>query len=97
MRAPGTAGLGASSQSLVDDGLEGTGAATAFSAATEAAIDLLCAARKIFRGADGTTDIVVTEDVAGTNNHKKAGPYAMLSPSILKSAARCKRKNRLFK
>ena len=69
VRAPGTAGLGASSQSLVDDGLEGAGAAAAFSATTEAAIDLLGATRKIFRGVNSAADIVVTEDVAGTNNH----------------------------
>jgi hypothetical protein len=74
MRAAGTAGLGASPQSLVDYGLEGARAAAAFGATTETAIDLLGATGKIIRSADGVADIVVAEDVAGTNNHKDGGP-----------------------
>jgi hypothetical protein len=69
MRAARTAGLGASSQSLVDDGLEGARASAAFGATTETAIDLLGATRETIRSADGVADIVVAEDVAGTNNH----------------------------
>ena len=69
MRAAGTAGLGASSQSLVDNGLEGARASAALGATTETAIDLLGATGKIIRSADGVADIVVAEDVAGTNNH----------------------------
>lgn len=69
MRAPGTAGLGASPQSLVDNGLEGARASAAFGATTETAIDLLGATREVIRSADGVADIVVAEDVAGTNNH----------------------------
>jgi hypothetical protein len=41
VRASGTAGLGASTQSLVDDGLDGARAAAAFGTAAEATIDLL--------------------------------------------------------
>jgi hypothetical protein len=67
------ASLGASTESLVNDGFDGAGASATFGAATEAAIDLLGIARKVFRDADGTTDIVVAEDVAGTNNHKDGG------------------------
>ena len=69
MRAPGTAGLGACAQGLVDDGLEGARASAALGATTETAIDLLGATGKIIRSADGVADIVVAEDVAGTNNH----------------------------
>jgi hypothetical protein len=69
MRTPGTAGRGASAQSLVDDGLEGARASAAFGATTETAVNLLGATREIIRGADGVADIVVSEDVAGTDNH----------------------------
>ena len=69
MRTPGTAGLGAGPQSLVDNGLEGARASAALGAATETAIDLLGATREIISGADSVADIVVAEDVAGTNNH----------------------------
>jgi hypothetical protein len=67
VRATRTAGLGASTQGFVNDGLDGTRAAAAFSAAAEAAVDLLGIARKIFRGAYGAADIVVGQDVTGTN------------------------------
>ena len=80
MRAAGTTGLGASPQSLVDNGLEGACTAAAFGATTETAVDLLGAAREIIRGADGVADIVVAEDVTGTNNHKKGGPVCELMP-----------------
>ena len=70
VRASGTAGLGASAERLVDNGLDGARASAAFGAAAEAAVDLLGIARKVFRGADGVADIVVAEDVAGTDNHE---------------------------
>jgi hypothetical protein len=69
MRTPGTAGLGAGPQSLVDNGLEGARTSAALGATTETAINLLGATREIIRSADGVADIVVAEDVAGTNNH----------------------------
>ena len=71
---PGAAGLGAGTKRLVNDGLEGARAAAALGAATEAAIKLLGAAWQVFRGGDGAADIVVAEDVAGTDNHEKAAP-----------------------
>ena len=76
VRAAGAAGLGASPQSLVDDGLEGARAPAAFGATSETAIDLLGATRQVIGTADGVADIVVAKDVAGTNNHKTAGLYA---------------------
>jgi hypothetical protein len=73
VRASGMAGLGASTERLVNDGFDAAGASATFGAATEAAIDLLGVAWKVFRGVDGITDIVVAEDVAGTDNHKDGG------------------------
>ena len=70
VRASGAAGLGAGAERLVDDGLDGARAAAAFGAATEAAIDLLGATGEIHHRGDGTADIVVGEDVTGTNNHE---------------------------
>jgi hypothetical protein len=74
VRASGTAGLGAGTQRLVDDGLDGAGAAATLGAAAEAAIDLLGIARQVIRGADGAADIVIAKDVAGTDNHTNGGP-----------------------
>ena len=70
VRTSGTAGLGAGTERLVNNGLDGARASAAFGAATEAAIDLLGIARKLFSRTDGVADIVVAEDVAGTNNHE---------------------------
>src|SRR6202000_1965952 len=73
MRAAGAAGLGAGAQRLVNDGLDGARAAAAFGAAAEATINLLGIPGEVFRAIDRTADIVVGQDVAGTNNHKTAG------------------------
>jgi hypothetical protein len=97
VRASRTAGFGASPQSLVDDGLDGARASTAFGAATEAVIDLLGAAREVDHGIDGVAD---GDDVTGTNNHefgRSRGDATIINIEILKSTAGCKRKNRIFK
>jgi hypothetical protein len=73
VRAAGTAGLGAGTESLINDGFDGARASATFGAAAEATINLLGMARKVFSGPDGVADIVVAEDVAGTNNHKGGG------------------------
>jgi hypothetical protein len=65
----GPAGLGARAERLVDDALDGAGATTAFGAATEAAIELLGVARKDICRTHGVADVVIAEDVTGTNNH----------------------------
>ena len=72
VRASGAAGLGARTESVVNDGLDGARASSTFGAATEAAVDLLGIARNGFRCVDGVADIVVAEDVTGTNNHENA-------------------------
>jgi len=70
VRTSRTAGLGASPQGLVDDRLDGARTSAAFSAATEAAINLLGIAREVRHRIDGAANIVVGEDVTGTNNHE---------------------------
>jgi hypothetical protein len=80
MRASGTACLGASAEGLVNDGLDGARAAATFGAAAEAAVNLLGITWKIFRGADSTADIVVAEDVAGTDNHTNGRPIGEAEP-----------------
>jgi hypothetical protein len=97
VRASGTTGLGAGAKRLVDDGLDGARATPALGAAAEAPIDLLGIAGKVFCGIDGATDIVVADDIAGTNNHENGRPFGDARTSILKAAAGCKRKNRVFK
>jgi len=71
VRAAGAAGLGASAQCLVDDGLDGSRAAAALGAAAEAAVELLGVAGKalVLRGLDDTADVVVAQHVAGTDDH----------------------------
>ena len=71
--ATGAAGLGAGTESLVDDGLDGPRAAAALGTAAKAAIKLFRIARQRSAGAHGTTDIMVAEDVAGTDDHRKGG------------------------
>ena len=70
VRTSGLAGLGAGTECLFNDGLYGACTPAAFDAATKTAIDLSGIARKILRRIDGTADIVVAKDVAGTDNHE---------------------------
>ena len=69
--AAGAAGLGAGTERLVDDRLDGARAATAFGATAEAAIHLLCISCHRPAAIDGIADIVVAEDVTGTDNHQR--------------------------
>src|SRR5689334_23514862 len=70
VRAASAAGLGARAERFVDDGLDGSGAAAAFGAAAEAAVDLLGAARKVRGSSHGIADVMVAQDVAGTDDHE---------------------------
>jgi hypothetical protein len=98
VRAAGAARLGAGAERLVDDALDGARAAAAFGAAAETAIDLLGIPGKVFRAIDRTADIVVGQDVAGTNDHKTAELFSdAVTSSILKTMTGCKRKNRVLK
>jgi hypothetical protein len=80
VRTSGAAGLGAGAQGFVDDGLDGARAPTAFGAAAEATIDLLGVAGKIARRLDGAADVVVADEVTGTNNHENCRPIVMRKP-----------------
>jgi hypothetical protein len=97
VRASSTAGLGTSAERLIDDGLDGARTAAALSAAAETVIDLLGTTREIVRMGDRVAHIVVAEDVTGTNNHGNRVTFTNTTPSILKRATGCKRKNRLLK
>ena len=72
MRATGAALLGAGAEGFVDDGLDGARAAAAFGTAAKTAINLLGVPRQVRRCTDGITNIVVAQDVAGTDNHETA-------------------------
>src|SRR2546423_1220385 len=51
------------------DALDRAGAAAAFGAAAEAAVNLPCGTRQIHPPADGGADIVVGQNVAGADDH----------------------------
>ena len=70
VRAVRIAGQGTRSERLVDDGLDRARTAAAFRAAAEAAVNLLGVTWKVVRTAHGIADIMVTQDVAGTDDHK---------------------------
>ena len=72
VRTTGMAGPGTSSERFVDDGLDRARAAAAFSTAAEAAVNLLGVTQKVVCSAHGIADIMVTQDVAGTDDHKNA-------------------------
>lgn len=69
VRATAAAGLGASPQRLIDNGLDRARATAALGAASEASIDLFGVAGKMLRAFDGTADIMVAKHVAGTDDH----------------------------
>ncbi|MEH2519726.1 hypothetical protein V1279_005299 [Bradyrhizobium sp. AZCC 1610] len=97
VRATGTAFLGAGAECFVDDGLDGARAPAAFGAAAEATVNLFRISRQVRSCTHGITDIVVAQDVAGTDNHETAKTLGDAISSIFKSATRCKRKSRIFK
>ena len=97
MRAAGMARPRARPERLVNDGLDGPRAASAFGAAAKAAIELLGAARKVVSRTHGLTHIMVAEDVAGTDDHKNVRTFGDAEAEILDRAAGCKRKNHIFK
>jgi hypothetical protein len=79
VRTTGKASLCAGAQRFLDDGLDGTRATATFGAATEAPIDLLGVAGKTVRAAYRAADIVVGQDVAGTNDHEKGRPVWLVA------------------
>jgi hypothetical protein len=97
VRAAGAAFLGAGAKGFVDDGLDRACAAAALGAAAKATVNLLGIPRQVRSCTHSTTDIVVAQDVAGTDNHETARTLGDATSSIFKSATRCKRKSRNFK
>lgn len=63
------AGLGAGAESFVHDFLDGSRAAAALGAAAQTAVNLPGGAREVRRPGHDVTHVVVSQDVAGTNNH----------------------------
>jgi hypothetical protein len=68
VRAAGAAGFGAGAERLVHDLLDGAHAAAALGATAETPVDLTWGARR-FRSTDGVSNVVIAENVTGTNNH----------------------------
>jgi hypothetical protein len=62
--------LGAGAQRFIDNGLDGARASAAFGAAAEATVNLLCISRQVRSCTHGISDIVVAQDVAGTDDHE---------------------------
>jgi len=74
VRAAGTAFLGAGAEGFIDDGLDRARATAAFGAAAEATINLFRISRQVRGCAYGTADIVVAQNVAGTDDHETEEP-----------------------
>ena len=74
VRAARAAGFGARAQRFVDDGLDGARATAAFGAAAEATVNLLCMTRKVRRCVNGVADVMVSQNVTGTNDHEDGRP-----------------------
>jgi hypothetical protein len=84
VRAAGAALLGAGAERFVDDGLDGARAPAAFGAAAEATVNLFRIARQVRGSAYGIPDIVVAQNVAGTDNHETERTLCDATSSIWK-------------
>lgn len=86
---------GAGAQRILDDLVDSAGAAAAFGAATQAAVDLPCRARQIGRSADRAADVIIAQNIAGTDDQDcLPGDVAY---SLVKAQARGKAKRFNFK
>jgi hypothetical protein len=70
VRAAGAAFLGAGAEGFIDDGLDRARAPAAFGAAAEATVNLFRISRQVRGCTYGITDIVVAQNVAGTDDHE---------------------------
>jgi hypothetical protein len=95
--AAGAAFLGAGAVGFVYVVFDGARAPAAFGAAAEAAVNLFRIARQVRGCAYRIPDIVVAQNVAGTDDHETERTLDDATSSIFKSATRCKRKSRIFK
>jgi hypothetical protein len=69
MRASRAARLGASAERFVHNFADRARASPALSAASQATVDLTGSSRKILRAGDSSADIVVGQNVTGTDDH----------------------------
>jgi hypothetical protein len=97
VRTTGAALLGAGAEGFVDDRLDRARAPAAFGAAAEATVNLFRISRQVRGCTYGITDIVVAQNVAGTDDHETGRTLRDAISSIFKSAPGCKRKSRIFK
>jgi len=74
VRAAGAAGLGAGAERFIDDRLDSARATAAFGATAEAPVNLLWIARQVRSCTDSTADIMVAQDVTGTDDHENGRP-----------------------
>jgi hypothetical protein len=95
VRAAVGAFLGAGAERILDDLVDGAGATAAFGAAAKAAIELPRRARQTGRSADRAADVVVAQNIAGTDD-QGALPCDAAS-SIVKAQAPGKAKRFNFK
>ena len=70
VRAARAALLGAGAKRFIDDGLDGARASAALGAAAKATINLFRISRQVRSCTHGISDIVVAQDVAGTDDHE---------------------------
>jgi hypothetical protein len=68
MRAASRTFLGACAKRILDDLVDRTGAAAAFGAAAKAAIDLPRRARQAGRSAHRAADVIIAQNIAGTDD-----------------------------
>jgi hypothetical protein len=94
--ASGSAGPGASAERVIDNAFDGARASAAFSTAAETAVDLFWMAEKVFRGADGVADIVVAEDVTGTNNHENGARLSLMRTIDIQQSKGWQKQKRCF-
>ena len=98
MRTTRAARPSARAERLVDDRLHGTRASPTFDAAAQAVINLLGIPRQVRSRAHGVANIMVGQNVAGTNNHTKTqSPIGDASTDLLKVVTGCKKKNPILK
>lgn len=80
-------------EGFAHDLLDGPGATAALGRTSETAIDLLGRADRIRRGGHGSTNVVVTQYVAGANNHDREMSPVIDAYWIFIGSGRSKRKS----
>jgi hypothetical protein len=75
MPTAGMTRLCAGTERIVEYSLDGARAPPAFGAAAKATIDLLGMPNDIVSSADGVSDVVVADDVAGTDDHERGRAF----------------------